>query len=306
MPGEPRFPMPDWSRVHRELRRKGVTLALLWQEYKAVHPEGMQYSWFCKLYRAWTGKLDVVMRQAGPHSLPHAGSDSLPPHRSPVMRQLCQHRTQAVVPEIVRAHPMDVKHQIPGPELLRQLPTSRIPAPRLNRSECLVAASILFMATTTTRFARRAPRPSRGGRTGATCGGARPVRAADCASDRGLGGALRRIGRATGCRGARETRRDVRLRVRAGASEDAGKSFRFVVTMTSASARMAAARTWRSSGSGSSRDGTRSSNPVTRTSRTWASMRRRVRSRRAAVRSGRLRRSARVHSSWTRADHFAR
>ena len=63
MPGEPRFPMPDWSQVHRELRRKGVTLALLWQEYQEAHPQGMQYSWFCKLYRAWTGKLDVVMRQ---------------------------------------------------------------------------------------------------------------------------------------------------------------------------------------------------------------------------------------------------
>ena len=63
MPGETRFPMPQWSTVHRELRRKGVTLALLWQEYKEAHPQGMQYSWFCKLYRAWTAKLDVVMRQ---------------------------------------------------------------------------------------------------------------------------------------------------------------------------------------------------------------------------------------------------
>ncbi len=55
--------IPDWSQVHRELRRKGVTLALLWHEYKAAHPEGFQYSWFCKQYRAWAGKLDVVMRQ---------------------------------------------------------------------------------------------------------------------------------------------------------------------------------------------------------------------------------------------------
>ncbi len=39
--------MPDWSQVHRELQRKGVTLALLWHEYKAAHPEGFQYSWFC-------------------------------------------------------------------------------------------------------------------------------------------------------------------------------------------------------------------------------------------------------------------
>ena len=34
------LPVPDWSKVHRELRRKGVTLALLWEEYKTVHPEG--------------------------------------------------------------------------------------------------------------------------------------------------------------------------------------------------------------------------------------------------------------------------
>ena len=27
-----RFPSPDWRKVHRELRRKGVTLALLWEE----------------------------------------------------------------------------------------------------------------------------------------------------------------------------------------------------------------------------------------------------------------------------------
>ena len=41
-------PLPDFASVHRELRRKGVTLALLWQEYKAAHPEGLQYSQFCE------------------------------------------------------------------------------------------------------------------------------------------------------------------------------------------------------------------------------------------------------------------
>ena len=56
-------PLPAWSDVHRELRRKSVTLALLWQEYKATHPEGVQYSRFCEQYRAWAAKLDVVMRQ---------------------------------------------------------------------------------------------------------------------------------------------------------------------------------------------------------------------------------------------------
>ncbi len=56
-------PIPDWSEVHQELRRKGVTLRLLWEEYKAVHPEGLQYSRFCERYRRFAGRLDLVMRQ---------------------------------------------------------------------------------------------------------------------------------------------------------------------------------------------------------------------------------------------------
>ena len=36
---------------------------MLWQEYRAAHPDGYQYSWFCERYRAWLGKLDVVTRQ---------------------------------------------------------------------------------------------------------------------------------------------------------------------------------------------------------------------------------------------------
>lgn len=55
--------LPDWAHVHRELRRKGVTLSLLWQEYKATRPEGLQYSWFCERYRVWSRCVDVVMRQ---------------------------------------------------------------------------------------------------------------------------------------------------------------------------------------------------------------------------------------------------
>jgi transposase len=55
--------VPDWHHVHHELRGKGVTLTLLWHEYKAAHPEGFQYSWFCDQYRAWAGTLDLVMRQ---------------------------------------------------------------------------------------------------------------------------------------------------------------------------------------------------------------------------------------------------
>ena len=56
-------PEPDWAGVHRELRRKGVTLDLLWQEYKGEHPDGYQYSSFCDHYRAWAGRLSVSLRQ---------------------------------------------------------------------------------------------------------------------------------------------------------------------------------------------------------------------------------------------------
>jgi transposase len=49
--------------VHAELRRKHVTLALLWQEYREQHPEGYKYSQFCTRYRRWAGTLGAWMRQ---------------------------------------------------------------------------------------------------------------------------------------------------------------------------------------------------------------------------------------------------
>ena len=55
--------LPTWTEVHQELRRKGVTLALLWQEYKEREPAGLQYSRYCDLYRKWKGLLSVTMRQ---------------------------------------------------------------------------------------------------------------------------------------------------------------------------------------------------------------------------------------------------
>lgn len=65
-PSDAARPRPDWSEVHREMkarRRTGVTLQLLWLEYKDVHPDGLQYSQFCDLYRRWRGRLDRVLRQ---------------------------------------------------------------------------------------------------------------------------------------------------------------------------------------------------------------------------------------------------
>lgn len=60
--GAPRV-MPDWTQIRKELKKKGVTLFLLWEEYKETYPDGYQYSWFCEQYQKWIGKLDLVMRQ---------------------------------------------------------------------------------------------------------------------------------------------------------------------------------------------------------------------------------------------------
>lgn len=54
---------PDWETVHRELRKKAVTLLLLWREYKAIHSDGLSYSCFCKGYNAYSKSISPVMRQ---------------------------------------------------------------------------------------------------------------------------------------------------------------------------------------------------------------------------------------------------
>lgn len=59
-----RRPPPDWPALHRELKRPGVTVSLLWEEYRSVHPGGYGYSRFCDLYRDWRGRLNPTMRQA--------------------------------------------------------------------------------------------------------------------------------------------------------------------------------------------------------------------------------------------------
>lgn len=48
-------PLPDWQAISVELRKKHVTLALLWQEYWEQHPgeDAYGYSRFCDLYRHW-------------------------------------------------------------------------------------------------------------------------------------------------------------------------------------------------------------------------------------------------------------
>jgi transposase len=56
--------LPDWGYVHRELKRRSVTLLLLWEEYRAAHADGYGYSRFSDLYRSWRGGISPTMRQA--------------------------------------------------------------------------------------------------------------------------------------------------------------------------------------------------------------------------------------------------
>lgn len=69
--GHRRIIEPDWASLHREMKRKHVTLSILWDEYIAGDPQGYRYSRFCELYRSWEDKISVTMRQA------HLGGDKL-------------------------------------------------------------------------------------------------------------------------------------------------------------------------------------------------------------------------------------
>ncbi len=69
--GHRRRPEPDWAALNRELKKKHVTLQIVWDEYIAANPDGYGYSRFCDLYRNWESRLPVTMRQT------HLGGDKL-------------------------------------------------------------------------------------------------------------------------------------------------------------------------------------------------------------------------------------
>jgi len=55
--------MPSMDYLFQELKKKHVTLQLLWYEYKQGNPNGYQYSYFCELYNRWRGNLNISLRQ---------------------------------------------------------------------------------------------------------------------------------------------------------------------------------------------------------------------------------------------------
>lgn len=57
--GKPgKYPIPDWNKIHQELRSKIVTLELLHEEYRNDYPDGHYgYTWFCNHYKTYAKKL---------------------------------------------------------------------------------------------------------------------------------------------------------------------------------------------------------------------------------------------------------
>lgn len=55
-------PEPDMALIYKELKKKSVTLQLLWEEYKDLNPDGYQYSYFCEKFNHWRSKLNPVLR----------------------------------------------------------------------------------------------------------------------------------------------------------------------------------------------------------------------------------------------------
>ncbi len=93
-PSAPRegLQMPPLEEIQRERKKRGVTLQLLWHEYRQKNPEGYQYSQFCALYRQWVGKLDLCLRQehrAGEKLFVDYAGQTVPVH-NPVSGHTCQ------------------------------------------------------------------------------------------------------------------------------------------------------------------------------------------------------------------------
>lgn len=61
--GNRNYTEPDMEYIHREMQKKGVTLTLLWEEYKTEHPDGLMFTQFCTRYRAFRKTNDVYMRK---------------------------------------------------------------------------------------------------------------------------------------------------------------------------------------------------------------------------------------------------
>ena len=85
-------PLPDMNFIHTELKRKGVTLQLLWQEYIERFPDGVGYSQFCDYYLKWRGKRNLSM-----HQIHKAGEKTYVDWAGPTMK-VCDRKTGEIMP----------------------------------------------------------------------------------------------------------------------------------------------------------------------------------------------------------------
>jgi len=73
--------VPDWEQTRKELKKRNVTLRLLWVEYREAQPQGYGYSQYCELYRRYVSKLDPPMRlnhKAGEKLFVDYAGDTIP------------------------------------------------------------------------------------------------------------------------------------------------------------------------------------------------------------------------------------
>jgi transposase len=64
-------PVPDWEKVRKELGRKGVTLRLLWKEYREKYPNGYGLTQYLVMYKEWRKSQTTTMRK------PHTGGEEM-------------------------------------------------------------------------------------------------------------------------------------------------------------------------------------------------------------------------------------
>lgn len=60
-------PEPVWDDIYDEMKKRDMTLELLWQEYRIDNPEGLSYSQFARKYRAWRKTNRLSMKQTYKH-----------------------------------------------------------------------------------------------------------------------------------------------------------------------------------------------------------------------------------------------
>jgi transposase len=86
---------PDWSKIASELKRKGVTLTLLWQEYRGTHPEGYGYTWFCERFAAFEHRTNATFRNR--HTAGAAMQTDYAGHTVPVINPVTGEIEQAQI-----------------------------------------------------------------------------------------------------------------------------------------------------------------------------------------------------------------